>query len=193
MEQRRPREYTLDVFADPACVKDVVKAILHTIFFHRYFSSISPLSRDLLDLTLPAIDDVDLETLVDQRTGQLILAIDSTHQPRGRGQLVVQFFEKKRRKTYFFGKADEEVCWEQWTLDVTCATPRTETDVLKVRRAMEMSLHKAALKIVNIVNRDKDHIPPITTTDSNPFPYKILVNPKSADGWAHRVGVFGNS
>lgn len=102
-------------------------AILHTIFFHRYFTSISPLTRDLLDLTLPAIDDVDLETLIDQRTIALVRAIESTHQQRGRGQLVVQFFEKRRRKTYFFGKADEDVCWEQWTLDVTLATPRTET------------------------------------------------------------------
>lgn len=25
MEQRRPPEYTLDVFADPTCVKDIVK------------------------------------------------------------------------------------------------------------------------------------------------------------------------
>lgn len=103
-----------------------VAAILHTIFFHRYFTSISPLTRDLLDLTLPAIDDVDLETLIDQRTIALVRAIDGAHQQRGRGQLVVQFFEKKRRKTYFFGKADEEVCWEQWTLDVTLAQPRTE-------------------------------------------------------------------
>ncbi|KAF2490443.1 DUF1649-domain-containing protein [Mytilinidion resinicola] len=190
MEQRRPPEYILEVFADPACVKDIVKAILHTIFFHRYFSSISPLTRDLLDLTLPAIDDVDLETLIDQRSAALVRAIESAHQQRGRGQLAVQFFEKRRRKTYFsFGKADEEVCWEQWMLDVTLATPRTETDVIKVRRAMEMSLHKAALKIVNIVNRDKDHIPPITTTDANPFPYQIVVNPKS-DGWGQRMGIF---
>jgi hypothetical protein len=64
-------------------------------------------------------------------------------------------------------------------------------DVLKVRRAMEKSLHKAALKIVNIVNRDKDHIPPITTSDSNPFPYHILVNPKLVgDGWGQRMGIF---
>lgn len=103
------------------------KAILHTIFFHRYFTSISPLTRDLLDLTLPAIDDVDLETLIEQRTIALVRAIDSTHQQRGRGQLVVQFFEKKRKKAYFFGRAEEDVCWEQWTLDVTLAQPRTET------------------------------------------------------------------
>lgn len=156
MEPRRRPEYNLDIFADLACVKDVVKgmymccgpshalslappnprgaviltlriAILHTIFFHRYFTSISPVTRDLLDLTLPAIDDVDLETLIEQRTIALVRAIDSTHQQRGRGQLVVQFFEKKRKKAYFFGRAEEDVCWEQWTLDVTLAQPRTET------------------------------------------------------------------
>ena len=167
MEQRRTPEYTLEVFADPACVKDVVKgmfasqkkkdtrtapstfakqnplcviltdtaaaglAILHTIFFHRYFTPIRPLTRDLLDTTLPAIDDVDLETLIDQRASALDRQINSAsafaHQS-GRGQLVIQFFEKRRRKTYFsFGKADEEVCWEQWLLDVTLATPRTES------------------------------------------------------------------
>ena len=43
---------------------------------------------------------------------------------------------------------------------------------------MESSLHKAAMKIVAIVNRDKDHIPPITTSDANPFPYQIVLNPK---------------
>jgi hypothetical protein len=45
----------------------------------------------------------------------------------------VQFFEKKRKKAYFFGRAEEDVCWEQWTLDVTLAQPRTETGVLPVQ------------------------------------------------------------
>ena len=60
--------------------------------------------------------------------------------------------------------------------------------MLKVRRAMGKSLQKAAMKIVNIVNRDKDHIPPITTTDQNPFPYHVIVNPKAAAG--PRMGIF---
>lgn len=113
---------------DPDYVADpTTTAILHTIFFHRYFSPISPLTRDLLDLTLPAIDDVDLETLIDQRTAALVRAIESTHQQKGRGQLAVQFFEKKRKKSGWLSrKGDEELCWEQWTLDVTLATPRTE-------------------------------------------------------------------
>jgi len=191
-------EYTLDVFADPACVKDIVKAILHTIFFHRYFHPITPLTRDLLDMTLPAIDDPDIETLIDQRASAVVRSLDSSDTtmgqiskgPSSRAQVIVQFFEKRRRKTYFsFGKADEEVVWEQWTLNVSVATPRTETDVIKVRRAMEKSLYKTATKIVGIVNREKDHIPPITTTESNAFPYQIVVNPKQ-EGWTQRLGIF---
>jgi hypothetical protein len=47
---------------------------------------------------------------------------------------------------------------------------------------MESSLQKTAMKIVAIVNRDKDHIPPITTSDQNPFPYRIIVNPRQQEG-----------
>ncbi|KAF2669502.1 DUF1649 domain protein [Microthyrium microscopicum] len=194
MEPRRaPPEYTLDVFADPTCVKDVVKAILHTIFFHRYFIPITPTTRDLLDQTLPAIDDPVLESVIDARAIALVRSMQGPRQsagdPSGRAQLVVSFSEKKRKKTYFFGKADEEVCWELWTLDVTCATPRTESEAIKVRRAMEKSLQKTALKIIGIVNRDKDHIPPITTTETNPFPYQILVNPRT-EAIGPRTGIF---
>lgn len=57
---------------------------------------------------------------------------------------------------------------------------------------MTKSLEKAAHKIINIVNRDKDHIPPITTTDANPFPYHITVNPRAAaeSDWRPRIGLF---
>lgn len=46
----------------------------------------------------------------------------------GRGQVSVQFMEKttsRRRKMW--GRADEEVCWETWTVRVTVAEPRTES------------------------------------------------------------------
>ena len=125
-----------------------------------------------------------------------------------RGLMAVQFFEKKRRKAWFT-KGEEEVCWEQWTLDVTLATPRTESGIknpcavavfhlakceilierAKVRKAMEAMLLKAAMKIVTTVNREKDHIPPITTSEANPFPYQIVINPKG-DGWGTRMGIF---
>ena len=43
-------------------------------------------------------------------------------------------------------------------------------------RAMETSLQKTALKIVAIANGNKDQIPPITTSETNPFPYQITLN-----------------
>ena len=132
----------------------------------------------------------------------------------------MQFFEKRRRKAWF-SKTEEEVCWEQWILDVTLATPRTDSGAFvlgrgggefdflvvglgmgrisvnslmlvcveraKVRRAMEMMLQKTAIKIVTTANRDVDHIPPITTSGSNPFPYQIVINPRD-EGW--RMGIF---
>lgn len=194
-------EYTLELFAEPSCVKDIVKACLHVIFFHRYFIPITPLTRDLFDQTFPQIDDTELETLIEQRAVQLVRSVQvpsgqsspynaSSNPNAGRAQIMVQFFEKKRKKGYFFSKAGEEtVCWEQWVLNITCATPKNEREKRQVRQAMEKSLSKTCLKIINIVNKEKDHIPPITEADTNPFPYQILVNPKS-EGWGARMGIF---
>lgn len=60
---------------------------------------------------------------------------------------------------------------------------------MKVLRAVASTLRKTALKIVNTANRDKDHIPPITTNDTNPFPYQIVLNPR-LEGWSKGMGTF---
>lgn len=164
----------------------------------------------MLDLTLPIVDDVELETLIEQRTQALIRQLDTSSDSglrngSVRGQIVVQFFEKRRRKAWFT-KGEEEICWEQWTLNVTLATPRTESGMLrfyiifgklliktteraKVRTAMESMLQKTVMKIVSTVNKEKNHIPPITTSETNPFPYQISINQKG-DGWGARMGIF---
>ncbi|CAL5872122.1 uncharacterized protein PFLUO_LOCUS6380 [Penicillium psychrofluorescens] len=209
MEPRRtPPEYFLEIFADTTTVRDVLKGVLNLIFFHRYFPSIRPVTFDVLDFTLPAINDADLETLIDSRVAALVrqhlssAAGAADGNPAGgagggggvRGRIAVEFYEKKRRRSGLWfgglaGKGQEEVCWEIWTLDVTIATPRTESERAKVRKAMGNMLQKAALKILAVVNKDKDHIPPITTSDSNPFPYRIVVNPRT-DGWGNRIGLY---
>jgi hypothetical protein len=128
MEPRSTPDFILEAFADPASVRDVVRGILHTIFFNRFFPSILPQTRDVLDLTLPHVADVELETMIDQRTAALMRQLDADrnqphHHPplhhgtqqhhhqqqqqqqqhsnngSGRGQIVVQFYERRRRKT----------------------------------------------------------------------------------------------
>ena len=59
---------------------------------------------------------------------------------------------------------------------------------MKVTKAMETTLQRAVLKIVTIVNQNKDHIPPITTSETNPFPYQIILNPR-LEGWTKTAGV----
>ncbi|OAA56649.1 DUF1649 domain containing protein [Niveomyces insectorum RCEF 264] len=216
MDQRPPTfEFTVEAFVDPSSVRDVVRGILHTIFFHRFFPAVRPRTRDVLDLTLPYLaDDAELETLIDQRTALLVRQLEEekgsqgagnyntgggggvgttnyhTHRNGGRGQIAVQFFEKRRRKAWYVVRGgDEEVCWERWTIKVTVAEPRTESERAKVRQAMESTLLAAVMKIVTAANAHKDHIPPITTAEANPFPYQIHVNPKEA-GWATRMGIY---
>ncbi|KAI2626727.1 DUF1649-domain-containing protein [Hypoxylon sp. NC1633] len=207
MEQQTPQEFILEAFADPASVRDVVRGILHTIFFHRFFPSVSPHSREVLDITLPYVDDVELDTMIEKRAAELARELDAErthshhqHHPSsrgggggGRGNISVQFFEKKRRKAWYmraaYGGGDEEVCWEIWTVKVTVAEPRTESERAKVRNAMAQTLLTTAMKIVTCANTHKDHIPPITDSETNPFPYQINVNQKDA-GWATRMGIY---
>lgn len=119
-----------------------VIGILHTIFFHRFFPSLVPQTREVLDLTLPYVDDDELETMIEQRVAAFERQIDTQRTSSGtnnasggsatggRGQLVVQFFEKRRRKAWL-SRGDEEVCWECWTIKVTVAEPRTESGTLR--------------------------------------------------------------
>lgn len=113
--------------------------ILHTIFFHRYFPAIIPQTRDVLGMDLPYISEAEIETLIDQRVAALARQLEmERNQPHhvnhhstgasgsGRGQVTVQFFEKQRRKAWFPMRGDDEVCWENWTVKVTVAEPRTE-------------------------------------------------------------------
>ncbi|PFH54910.1 hypothetical protein XA68_12037 [Ophiocordyceps unilateralis] len=213
MDRQDPPEFILDVFSDPRSVRDVVKGILHTIFFTRFFPSLTPRTRDVLDLTLPYVDDDELETMIDQRAAALERQLETErcsaaaaasqqqqqHLHRGpanfiggggggRGQVAVQFFEKRRRKAWL-SRGDEQVCWECWTVKVTVAEPRTESERAKVRRAMEQTLLTSAMKIVTFANSHKDHIPPIITQGGNPFPFKIHVDQKET-GWVARMRIY---
>lgn len=146
-----------------------------------------PATHDVLETTLPYVSEDDVENLIEQRTNALIRQIESTSTPQspqyqqksGRGQLVLQFLEKKRKKGWFVAKADEETVWETWSVDVTVTTARSEPEAARNRRQMEQMLQNAAMKVVMIMERDRSHIPPITTTETNPFPYQILINPKT--------------
>ncbi|KAK3302474.1 uncharacterized protein B0T15DRAFT_514508 [Chaetomium strumarium] len=214
MDQRGPPEFILEAFADPSSVHDVVRGILQTIFFLRYFPTVLPQTRDVLGIELAYVPDAEIETLIDQRVAALVRQLESErHQSHnitssdsrggpsrltgtatppsssgggGRGQITVQFLEKRRRKTWYAIRGDDEVCWESWTVKVTVADPRTESERAKVRRASETTLRNTILNAVTLANAHKDHIPPIMNSESNPFPYQINVGGPGGSGSHHQ-------
>lgn len=62
---------------------------------------------------------------------------------------------------------------------------------IKLRMSIEAQLQAAVLDIISTVSTKKDHIPPITTNEANPFPYSIIVSPKG-ETWGARMGIFSN-
>ena len=176
--------------------------ILHTIFFHRLFTPVSPTTHDVLDTTLPYVTEDDIERTIDARATALLRALDTTasaplspqygyHASKpAHGTVVVQFLEKKRKKSgWFIAKADEESVWEVWILNVTVTGARSEPEAARNRRRMEVGLQDTAMRVLEVVNADRGYIPPITTNEANPFPFQVLVNPRG-DGWGQRIGIF---
>jgi autophagy-related protein 101 len=88
----------------------------------------------VLDIPIPWIQDVNLQTLVEQRVDQFVRQIDADVNDQSqntRGQLVVQFSEReRRRKKGWFGAKDEDLVWETWTLNIALASPRTPQGLL---------------------------------------------------------------
>jgi hypothetical protein len=148
-EEKSPRTFNLNIFADANFAEDIIEAVLLAILFHRIFLPIVPLSRDLLGLTLPVIDDADLRAYIRQLAGSLIQELVTGYDVSeeveeraremiqqferkraieiARGSLAVRFYKKSQRMSWFgVGKHEEEVCWEQWTLNVMLVYPRTE-------------------------------------------------------------------
>ncbi|KAK9455123.1 autophagy-related protein [Dipodascopsis uninucleata] len=189
---------TINIVLDRLFISDVLKAILSTIFFHRLFGVIKPLSppREILEITYPSADDPLLESLIDEKLAHLTALLDTSSTPHlqssgsnatspissvKKSQICVSFHEKKTKKAWF-SKLEEEVRWEEWQVDVVSVTPRNDSERERIARSTESQLQNIILKIIDIVNDHKDHIPPITT-EGNPFPYQITIPPSPGETW----------
>lgn len=115
------------------------------------------------------------------------------------GQIKIQLYElrvKKSKKTGWFGQVksedEEKRLWESWVINVKCypvdeggpgnvETGGKLTDDRSSTKSEPMAMSIASFKenlnnIIDIADTHKDHIPPITSLDSLPFPYTIIVS-----------------
>ncbi|KAI7872673.1 hypothetical protein BDF14DRAFT_6769 [Spinellus fusiger] len=162
-------------------VKNVLRAILHSIFFHRLLTNVTPRELKILDTTVSITDSAEVDQLVEEKI------LEFVHHTNGHAQqekMAVFFYEKRLKKNWFqFSKSDEWVCWEQWTLHISRIYPQNEQERSKAQRAVAKQLSQCLLGILKMANDYKEHIPSITTTEGNPFPFQIAT-PSKQESWS---------
>ncbi|CAG8509009.1 18080_t:CDS:2 [Rhizophagus irregularis] len=173
-----PEVYPIELTVDRTAVADILR-ILHTILFYRVFGNIKPKEVDVLDITYSAIDDPEIEKKVDDNVDQFMRILET--QGNQKGQIAVMFHEKRTKKAWF-SKSEEEICWEQWAVTINTVICRTDGETLRIRKEMSAQLTTCFLNIIRFINDKKDHIPPITTLEANPFPFQIVI-PSTTDTW----------
>ncbi|EGF84054.1 hypothetical protein BATDEDRAFT_21739 [Batrachochytrium dendrobatidis JAM81] len=130
-------------------------SILQSIMFHRTLSNTRPIDvhLDSLNITYACLDD---------KEGS------------------VMFFERKTKKSWFT-KADEDICWEKWDITLTPTQALTEQLQIQAHALLVKSFEECLVKISDKANEEKDHIPPMLT--SEPFPCQITLTLQLATFW----------
>jgi autophagy-related protein 101 len=63
--------------------QDVLRAVLHAVLFHRLFGLVKPKTVDVLDVTMPGVDDADMDRLVGEKVGVFWRAVEDSPDKRG--------------------------------------------------------------------------------------------------------------
>ncbi|KAG5368519.1 hypothetical protein CJU90_0724 [Yarrowia sp. C11] len=203
-------EFQYSIVADKKLLKPLAEALLSSILFHRLFGSVTPDSRELLNITYPhpllgtAKENQELAQLLDENASLLSRSLENgeradlelpatpTELSRakqtevapvgsvpgvvlGETDMTVQFFEKRTKKSTWFGKNDDKL-WEQWRVSIRAVTCRSDVETEKMRGLVQQQLQSILMAMAADVNGNKDHIPPITTVETSPFPYKVAVS-----------------
>ncbi|KAJ2834915.1 hypothetical protein J3B01_001177 [Coemansia erecta] len=158
-------------------IEPVVKAVLHTILFHRYFGNVSPQDTCILgSIQYTSVDNTDVQRQVDERVDELMQSLALTGDSKS--QISLYFTETKPRRAWF-SKSEEEICWEEWIIHINCTVSKSPTEVGQLQASAEDQAKRAIFRVIQEMDKHKDHIPLIASKQSNPFPYHISVAPTS--------------
>ncbi|KAK5671393.1 hypothetical protein BDV3_001134 [Batrachochytrium dendrobatidis] len=178
-----PVTIALELSVERYYAKEVLRAILQSIMFHRTLSNTRPIDvhLDSLNITYACLDDKEIQVMIEERLSELFSQIESqiqTSSDKIKGS--VMFFERKTKKSWFT-KADEDICWEKWDITLTPTQALTEQLQIQAHALLVKSFEECLVKISDKANEEKDHIPPMLT--SEPFPCQITLTLQLATFW----------
>ncbi|EIM83183.1 uncharacterized protein STEHIDRAFT_101279 [Stereum hirsutum FP-91666 SS1] len=166
----------IDVILDRSNTRDVLRALLHAILFHRLFGNIKPQTFEVLDVTIPGVADPDMEKLVNEKVEVFWKGMESGAHNK-RGQVSVTYSTKQPKKSWLGITYEEEVPWEQWNINVEVKHPKSEQDRQTYLRTLPNTLTRAlqTMLIHTSSEAGRAAVPPITNSNISPFPMKITV------------------
>lgn len=175
---KQPPVITIDVVIERVAAKEVLSALLHAVLFHRLLGLVKPTTYEILDVTLPAVQDAGIKQLVDDKVNAFWRAVESGRQKRG--QLMLTMAEKRQKKwtvAQIFSPVEEDVTWEEWVINAELRQPLTDRDRQALNSALSTSLADALDKILTHTSSERGRaiVPPITNGDLSPFPVNIKV------------------
>ncbi|KAI0714569.1 autophagy-related protein [Earliella scabrosa] len=165
---------TIDLVLDRQQTKEVLGAMLHSILFHRLFGTVKPKTFEVLDVTMPGVDDEEMRLLVEEKVDAFWKAVEGDANKRG--QILVTFSEKRPRSTWFLMR-EEEIPWEQWVLNAEIRQP-SDRERQKFNADLAATLTKSLQTMLTHASseRGRSAVPLITNaTGISPFPIKISV------------------
>ncbi|KAI0370122.1 DUF1649-domain-containing protein [Pilatotrama ljubarskyi] len=165
---------TIDLVLDRLQTKEVLRAVLHSILFHRLFGTVKPRTFEVLDVTMPGVDDEEIMHLVEDKVDAFWRGIEGDSNKRG--QIMVTFSEKRPRKSWFL-IGEEEIPWEQWIINAEIRQP-SERERQKFNAELAATLTKSlqTMLVHSSSEKGRSAVPLITNASSiSPFPIKMAV------------------
>jgi autophagy-related protein 101 len=188
-----PMVIPLQISVDRYYLKDVMKAILHTILFHRTLSSIKPGSGTIgpLDLDFCKVDDLSIDSNIDTQVNEIIQVVDGVQTgkpPQSLIHVVVVFYDKRRGNSpgWFPSKLIEEGSWEEWVITISITRAATEKEQIQSKLQLQKNLESLLVQISHEAGTKREHIPAIV--DADPFPYQISHTlPQQGSNWSKAI------
>ncbi|KAI0779051.1 DUF1649-domain-containing protein [Trametes elegans] len=165
---------TIDLVLDRLQTKEVLRAVLHAVLFHRLFGTVKPRTFEVLDVTMPGVDDEETAQLVEDKVGAFWRGVEGGANKRG--QILVTFSEKRPRKSWFL-MGEEEIPWEQWIINAEIRQP-SDRERQKFNAELAGTLTKSlqTMAVHSSSERGRSAVPLITNASSiSPFPIKMAV------------------
>ncbi|KAF8069541.1 ATG101 [Scenedesmus sp. PABB004] len=164
-------------------VREVLRCVLHTILFNRSLGQVKPVDVDseLFDITYVHCGDPEVVARLEARIDEACAAFE--RKPQEVAQLVLAFYEPRRRQVGWFGKGDERLFWEKWVVnfcivqsDVFAQDHHSlaYTNARSVRQAQRQAALEALLgEVITALNQRRAHIPPVVSASPCSFPWEV--------------------